>query len=200
MNIAKTIKDIAHIPSYVRDIWYMVRDNGIDESNAHSRQTRHDKEMLEKIYTLNKKQDDMWNLLATRFNKIDDKIDKLTVTIHEIHNMNGICYDAIVNNNDEKSKSSKQSEMASKTEIIEILRGHFDEMSIDLDHYDINCNGEEAVSNMSSTIDDLSLQIQESNSKINETYLTVVVLIEIIKDLQKILNPKNVEEKITNVV
>jgi len=200
MNIAKTIKDIAHIPSYVRDIWYMVRDNGIDESNAHSRQTRHDKEMLEKIYTLNKKQDDMWNLLATRFNKIDDKIDKLTVTIHEIHNMNGICYDAIVNNNDEKSKSSKQSEMASKTEIIEILRGHFDEISIDLDHHDIHCSSEDAINNVQSEVEDLSLQIQESNTKINETYLTVVVLTEMIKDLQKILNPKNVEEKITNVV
>ena len=200
MNIAKTLKDIAHIPSYVRDIWYMVRDNGIDESNAHSRQTRHDKEMLEKIYTLNKKQDDMWNLLATRFNKIDDKIDKLTITIHEIHNMNGICYDAIVNNNDEMSKLSKQSEMASKTEIIEILRGHFDEISIDLDHHDINCNSEDAINNVQSEVEDLVLQIQESNSKINETYLTVVVLIEMIKDLQKILQPTNVEEKITNVV
>jgi Rps23 Pro-64 3,4-dihydroxylase Tpa1-like proline 4-hydroxylase len=142
----------------------------------------------------------MWNLLATRFNKIDDKIDKLTVTIHEIHNMNGICYDAIVNNNDEMSKLSKQSEMASKTEIIEILRGHFDEISIDLDHHDINCNSEDAINNVQSEVEDLVLQIQESNNKINETYLTVVVLTEIIKDLQKILQPKNVEEKITNVV
>jgi len=193
MNIAKTLKDIAHIPSYVRDIWYMVRDNGIDESNAHSRQTRHDREMLEKMNILNKKQDDMWSLLATRFNKIDDKIDKLTVTIHEIHNMNGICYDAIVNNNDEMSKLSKQSEMASKTEIIEILRGHFDEISIDLDHYDINCNGEEVVNNMSSTIDDWTIQVNELSNTINQ-------LKTIVQNLENKLYPQNKSEESINVV
>jgi chaperonin cofactor prefoldin len=193
MNIAKTLKDIAHIPSYVRDIWYMVRDNGIDESSAHSRQTRHDKEMLEKINTLNKKQDDMWNLLATRFNKIDNKIDKLTVTIHEIHNMNGICYDAIVNNNDEMSKSSKQSEMASKTEIIEILRVHFDEINIDLDHHEIICNGEEVVSNMSSTIDDLTIQVNELSDTINQ-------LKTIVQNLENKLYPQDKSEESIDVV
>jgi len=179
MNIVTTLKDIAHIPSYVRDIWYMVRDNGIDESTAHSRQTRHDKEMLEKMDVLTKKQDDMWSLLATRFNRVDDKIERLTVNIYEIH-------DAIVNGNDVMPQSSKQSEMASKTEIIEILRGHFDEISIDLDHHDITCSSEDAVNSLQSEVEDLSTQVQDVRHTMNEGFSEVR---EMLKNKNVLINP-----------
>jgi len=179
MNIAKTLKDIAHIPSYVRDTWYMVRDNGIDESTAHSRQTRHDKEMLEKMDTLTKKQEDMWSLLATRFNRVDDKIERLTVSIYEIH-------DAIVNGNDVVPQSSKQSEMASKTEIIEILRGHFDEISIDLDHHDITCSSEDAINNVQSEVEDLGLQVQDVRNTMNDGFSEIR---EMLKNKNVLINP-----------
>jgi len=179
MNIVTTLKDIANIPSYVRDIWYMVRDNGIDESTAHSRQTRHDKEMLEKMDVLTKKQDDMWSLLATRFNRVDDKIERLTVSIYEIH-------DAIVNGNDVMPQSSKQSEMASKTEIIEILRGHFDEISIDLDHHDITCSSEDAVNSLQSEVEDLSTQVQDVRHTMNEGFSEVR---EMLKNKNVLINP-----------
>jgi uncharacterized protein YdcH (DUF465 family) len=179
MNIVKTLKDIAHIPSYVRDTWYMVRDNGIDESNAHSRQTRHDKEMLEKMDALTKKQEDMWSLLATRFNKVDDKIERLTVSIYEIH-------DAIVNGNDVVPQSSKQSELASKTEIIEILRGHFDEISIDLDHHDITCSSEDAINNVQSEVEDLGLQVQDVRNTMNDGFNEIR---EMLKNKNVLINP-----------
>jgi len=163
MSIQKTFKDIKQIPEYVRDTWHIVRDNGVDESVAHSRQTRHDKEMLEKMDALTKKQEEMWSLLATRFNKIDDKIERLTVSIYEIH-------DAIVNGNDVVPQSSKQSEMASKTEIIEILRGHFDEISIDLDHHDITCSSEDAVNSLQSEVEDLSTQVQDIVNTMNDGF------------------------------
>jgi uncharacterized protein YdcH (DUF465 family) len=179
MNIAKTLKDVAHIPSYVRDTWYMVRDNGIDESNAHSRQTRHDKEMLEKMDALTKKQEDMWSLLATRFNKIDDKIERLTVSIYEIH-------DAIVNGNDVVPQSSKKSEMASKTEIIEILRGHFDEISIDLDHHDITCSSEDAINNVQNEVEDLCTQVQDVRNTMNDGFNEIR---EMLKNKNVLINP-----------
>jgi len=163
MNIAKTLKDIKQIPEYVRETWYMVRDNGIDESNAHSRQTRHDKEMLEKMDALTKKQEDIWSLLATRFNRIDDKIERLTVNIYEIH-------DAIVNGNDVVPQSSKQSELASKTEIIEILRGHFDEINIDLDHHDITCSSEDAINSVQSDVEELTSQVQNIVNTMNDGF------------------------------
>lgn len=186
MNIIKKLKDIAHISSYVRDTWYLVRDNGIDENTAHSRHTRHNKEMLETLSQIAKKQDDMWSLLATRFNRVDDKIDKLAVTIHEIHNMNGICYDAIVSNNDVMPRSSKQSEMASKTEIIEILRGHFDEISIDLDHHDITCSSEDAINSLHTEVEDVSTQVQDVRNTMNEGFSEIR---EMLKNKNVLINP-----------
>lgn len=171
MNIAKTLKDIAHIPSYVRDTWYMVRDNGIDESTAHARHTRHDKEMLEKMDALTKKQEEMWSLLATRFNKIDDKIERLTVSI---------------NGNDVVPQSSKYSELASKTEIIEILRGHFDEISIDLDHHDITCSSEDAISNVQNEVEDLSTQVQDIVNTMNDGFNEIR---EMLKNKNVLINP-----------
>jgi len=179
MNIVKTLKDIKQIPEYVREIWYMVRDNGIDESNAHSRQTRHDKEMLEKMDALTKKQEDMWSLLATRFNRVDDKIERLTVSIYEIH-------DAIVNGNDVVPQSAKKSEMASKTEIIEILRGHFDEISIDLDHHDITCSSEDAINNVQSEVEDLGLQVQDVRNTMNDGFSEIR---EMLKNKNVLINP-----------
>jgi len=179
MNIVKTLKNIKQIPEYVRETWYMVRDNGIDESTAHSRQTRHDKEMLEKMDALTKKQEDMWSLLATRFNRIDDKIERLTVNIYEIH-------DAIVNGNDVVPQSSKQSELASKTEIIEILRGHFDEISIDLDHHDITCSSEDAINNVQSEVEDLVLQVQDVRNTMNDGFNEVR---EMLKNKNVLINP-----------
>jgi len=179
MNIVKTLKDIKQIPEYVREIWYMVRDNGIDESNAHSRHTMHDKAMLEKMDALTKKQEDMWSLLATRFNRIDDKIERLTVNIYEIH-------DAIVNGNDVVPQSSKQSELASKTEIIEILRGHFDEISIDLDHHDITCSSEDAVNSLQSEVEDLSTQVQDIVNTMNDGFNEVR---EMLKNKNVLINP-----------
>jgi transcriptional regulator of heat shock response len=154
----KTLKDIAHIPAYVRDTWHIVRDNGIDESVAHSRQTRHDKEMLEKMDALTKKQEEMWSLLATRFNKMDDKIERL----------------------------SKQSEMASKTEIIEILRGHFDEISIDLDHHDITCSSEDAVNSLQSEVENLSTQVQDIVNTVNDGFNEIK---EMLKNKNVLINP-----------
>jgi uncharacterized protein YdcH (DUF465 family) len=157
----------------------MVRDNGIDESTAHSRQTRHDKEMLEKMDALTKKQEEMWSLLATRFNRIDDKIERLTVSIYEIH-------DAIVNGNDVVPQSSKQSELASKTEIIEILRGHFDEISIDLDHHDITCSSEDAINNVQSEVEDLGLQVQDVRNTMNDGFSEIR---EMLKNKNVLINP-----------
>ena len=179
MSIQKTFKDIKQIPEYVRDTWHIVRDNGVDESVAHSRQTRHDKEMLEKMDALTKKQEEMWSLLATRFNKIDDKIERLTVSIYEIH-------DAIVNGNDVVPQSSKQSEMASKTEIIEILRGHFDEISIDLDHHDITCSSEDAVNSLQSEVEDLSTQVQNIVNTVNDGFSEIR---EMLKNKNVLINP-----------
>lgn len=179
MSIQKTFKDIKQIPEYVRDTWHIVRDNGVDESVAHSRQTRHDKEMLEKMDALTKKQEEMWNLLATRFNKIDDKIERLTVSIYEIH-------DAIVNGDDVVPPSSKQSEMASKTEIIEILRGHFDEISIDLDHHDITCSSEDAVNSLQSEVEDLSTQVQDIVNTVNDGFNEIK---EMLKNKNVLINP-----------
>jgi predicted nucleic acid-binding Zn-ribbon protein len=179
MNIVTTLKDIKQIPEYVREIWYMVRDNGIDESVAHSRQTLHDKTILEKMDALTKKQDDMWSLLATRFNKIDDKVERLTVNIYEIH-------DAIVNGNDVVPQSSKQSEMASKTEIIEILRGHFDEISIDLDHHDITCSSEDAITSLQTEVEDLSTQVQDVRNTMNDGFNEVR---EMLKNKNVLINP-----------
>jgi uncharacterized protein YoxC len=179
MSIQKTFKDIKQIPEYVRDTWHIVRDNSIDESTAHSRHTRHDKEMLEKMDALTKKQEEMWSLLATRFNRIDDKIERLTVSIYEIH-------DAIVNNNDVVPQSSKQSEMASKTEIIEILRGHFDEISIDLDHHDITCSSEDAVNSLQSEVEDLSTQVQDIVNTVNDGFNEIK---EMLKNKNVLINP-----------
>ena len=171
MNIMKTVKDITHIPSYVRDTWHMVRDNGIDESTAHSRQTRHDKEMLEKMNALTNKQEEMWSLLATRFNRIDDKIERLN---------------AIVNGNDVMPQSSKQSELASKTEIIEILRGHFDEISIDLDHHDITCSSEDAINSLQTEVEDVSTQIQDVRNTMNDGFNEIR---EMLKNKNVLINP-----------
>jgi len=179
MNIMKTVKNIVNIPSYVRDTWHMVRDNGIDESTAHSRHTLHDKKMLEKMDALTKKQEEMWSLLATRFNRIDDKIERLTVSIYEIH-------DAIVNGNDVVPQSSKQSELASKTEIIEILRGHFDEISIDLDHHDITCSSEDAINNVQSEVEDLGLQVQDVRNTMNDGFSEIR---EMLKNKNVLINP-----------
>jgi uncharacterized protein YdcH (DUF465 family) len=179
MNIVTTLKDIKQIPEYVREIWYMVRDNGIDESTAHSRHTMHDKAMLEKMNDLTKKQEEMWSLLATRFNRIDDKIERLTVSIYEIH-------DAIVNGNDVVPQSSKHSELASKTEIIEILRAHFDEISVDLDNHDITCSSEDAINSMQSEVEDLSTQVQDVVNTMNDGFNE---LKEMLKNKNVLINP-----------
>lgn len=179
MNIAKTLKDIKQIPEYVRETWYMVRDNGIDESTEHSRHARHNKEMLETASQIVKKQENMWSLLETRFNRIDDKIERLTVSIYEIH-------DAIVNGNDVVPQSSKQSEMASKTEIIEILRGHFDEISIDLDDHDITCSSEDAINNVQSEVEDLGLQVQDVRNTMNDGFNEIR---EMLKNKNVLINP-----------
>ena len=154
MNIIKAVKDIKQIPEYVRDTWHIVRDNGIDESVAHSRQSRHDKEMMEKIDLLNKSYQELFRICCSRFAAIDVAIDNVKSKII-------LMDDEIIN---DISRGNGQSQLKN------LLREHFDSISIDLSDHDITCTSESVIESVQSEVEDLSLQVQDMTRTMSEGF------------------------------
>ena len=153
MNIMKTVKDIKQIPEYVRDTWRIVRDNGINESIAHSRQTRHDKEMMEKIDLLNKSYQELFRICGSRFNAIDVAIENIKSKIILMMD------DEIINDVSTGNRQLKN-----------LLREHFDNISIDLSDHDITCTSESVIESVQSEVEDLSSQVQDMVTTMNEGF------------------------------
>jgi len=180
MTFSKTIKDITFIPFVIKDTWTTIRDLSINQFRANQHVAKSIKEIFDSVEKFTKNQNDF---NATMTKKLA-YIEATSISLGKWHDWQ------------EKFNTSLLETIISEKKLTALLRDNFDSIDVNINEQDIQCNGQEEMQNLATSLDDLSLQIQESNSKINETYLTVVVLTEMIKDLQKILKPKNVEENI----
>ena len=150
----KTIKDIKQIPEYVQNIWADVRDLGIASSNANNKSSRSHNEMIEKIDLLNKSYQELFRICCSRFNAIDEAIENVKGKIILLD-------DEVIN---DVSRDSGQSRLRN------ILREHFDNISIDLDHHDIACTSEDAINSVQSEVEELSSQVQDIVNTMNDGF------------------------------
>lgn len=162
MNIMKTFKDISRLPEYIMNIWEDVRDLGIASSNANSKSSRSHNEMIEKIDLLNKSYQELFRICCSRFNAIDEAIENVKGKIILLD-------DEVIN---DVSRDSGQSRLRN------ILREHFDSMSIDLDHHDITCTSEDAINSVQSEVEELSSQVQDIVNTMNDGFNELKTAIE----------------------
>lgn len=180
----QTLRTIMQIPVTIKNIWKIVYDLESTQTNANKVINRSHQTLLDTLSRYIKNQSDVNDLHSKKLHAIEADTVKIKNQWSLQENINDTLLATVV----------------SDSQLQNLLTDTFNNIDVNLSDYELQCNGQEEMQNFATSLDDLSLQIQESNSKINETYLTVVVLIEMIKDLQKRLKPKNVEEKITNVV
>ena len=154
MNIMKTVKDINRLPEYIQNIWADVRDLGIASSNANSKSSRSHSEMMEKIDLLNKSYQELFRICCSRFNALDDTLDNLKKKIILLD-------DQIIN---DVSRENGQSQLTN------ILREHFDNISIDLRDHDIACTSESIIESVQSEVDELSSQVQNIVNTMNDGF------------------------------
>ena len=154
MNIMKTFKDISRLPEYIQNIWADVRDLGIASSNANSKSSRSHNEMIEKIDLLNKSYQELFRICCSRFNAIDESIEN-------VKNKIVLMDEEMIN---DVNRDSGQSRLRN------ILREHFDNITIDLDHHDITCTSEDAINSVQSEVEELSSQVQDIVNVMNDGF------------------------------
>ena len=154
MNIMKTFKDISRLPEYIQNIWADVRDLSIAASNANSKSSRSHNEMIEKIDLLNKSYQELFRICCSRFNAIDEAIENVKGKIILLD-------DEVIN---DVSRDSGQSRLRN------ILREHFDSMSIDLRDHEIDCNSQESINSVECEIEELSSQVQDIVNTMNDGF------------------------------
>lgn len=150
MNIQETFKDISRLPEYVQNIWADVRDLSISASSANSRNRQSHKEIIEKIDLLNKSYIELFRICCSRFNSIDDTLETIKSKIIVL--------------NDNMSGENEQSQIKN------ILREHFDNMSFDLRDHDIVCTSEDAINIVQSDVEELTSQVQEIVNTMNDGF------------------------------
>ena len=154
MNIMKTVKDISRLPEYIQNIWADVRDLGIASSNANSKSSRSHSEMIEKIDLLNKSYQELFRICCSRFNAIDEAIENVKGKIILLD-------DEVIN---DVSRDSGQSRLRN------ILREHFDNISIDLRDHEIDCNSQESINSVECEIEELNSQVQDIVNTMNDGF------------------------------
>jgi len=148
MKAFKVLKQITQIPLLVEDTWRLIRDNGIDESISHSRQRKHYEEMIEKINLLNKSQDTIIEMLTHRLSRINMTLENIEDTMTTIS----------------KDIDAKDNHRILK----DILQDHFDNISIDLDNYEVSCTSEHAMDALHDEVQEMLSILQESQQKNKE--------------------------------
>ena len=154
MNIMKTVKDISRLPEYIQNIWADVRDLGIASSNANNKSSRSHNEMVEKIDLLNKSYQELFRICCSRFNAID-------IAIENVKNKIVLMDEEMIN---DVSRDSGQSRLRN------ILREHFDNISIDLRDHEIACTSESIIESVQSEVDELSSQVQDIANTMNDGF------------------------------
>ena len=154
MSIQKTLKTINQLPEYIQNIWADVRDLSIASSNANSRNTRFNKEIIEKIDLLNKSYTELFSICCSRFKAIDEAIENVKGKIILLD-------DEVVN---DVSRDRGQSQLKN------ILREHFDNISLDLRDHDIACTSESIIESVQEEVGELSSQVQDIVNTMNDGF------------------------------
>jgi uncharacterized protein YoxC len=162
MNIMKTFKDISRLPEYIQNIWADVRDLSIAASNANSKSSRSHNEMIEKIDLLNKSYQELFRICCSRFNAID-------IALEAIKGKMIVINDDIVN---DVYKEHGQSQLKN------ILRDHFDNISFDLRDHDIVCTSEDAINSVQNDVEELTSQVQDIVNTMNDGFNELKLAIE----------------------
>jgi hypothetical protein len=152
MTLLKTVKTITNIPFAIRNTWTTIRDLSVNQSRANQHVVKSMQQILDAVATFTRNQNDFNALMTKKLNYIE----ATSISLSKWHDWQ------------ESFNASLLERIISEKRLVAILRDNFDSIDLNISEHDIQCNGEEVVTALSTNIDELTIQVNDLSIAINE--------------------------------